>query len=518
MSNNLLELSKQYFSGDVVANLAALLGESPKNTESALHSVLPSLLASLAEKSGDHQAIGNLFKLLAENRHDGGILSNLGALSRGGDETAKLITEGDGIAKTLLGDKATNLIGLIANTSGIKNNSASSLLGFITPIVVALLGKNLKIGVFGDAAGLATLLGSQSGFIKNLLPAGFGNIVAGSTLEKAFNKLDETVTTGTGSVVGGISSAFDKAVDSLDADNVLDSIEKKLDAVSDAFDGIEDKIEDAAEATLSSAKQAAESIGETASQLGSHALSEGKEFAQNAASAFEEGAEGGRKFLPWLLLLAALALVWGLLKSCGTETETTSEATAQVPTPQTAPPVVTAPPVQPATPEPTDVETMPVEKAAEAASTVFEKALSTGYALKSAKDGFISKLVGFIESADPINKDLWFSMDGITFDTNKASIKKESDQQINDIAEIMKAYPKVKIKIGGYTDNTGNAKANLKLSNNRAIAVKKALAAKGVKADRMDAEGYGSDYPVASNDTEEGRQKNRRIDVRVTEK
>jgi K(+)-stimulated pyrophosphate-energized sodium pump len=159
-----------------------------------------------------------------------------------------------------------------------------------------------------------------------------------------------------------------------------------------------------------------------------------------------------------------------------------------------------------------------VEKAADAVSDFYEKTLSTGYAIKAAKDGLESKLVSFIEGSEAISKDLWFNMNGITFDTNKASIKKESDEQINHIAEVLKAFPKVNIKIGGYTDNTGKANANKKLSNSRAIAVKKAIVAKGVKADRMDAEGYGSDHPVASNDTEEGRQQNRRIDVRVTEK
>jgi len=127
-------------------------------------------------------------------------------------------------------------------------------------------------------------------------------------------------------------------------------------------------------------------------------------------------------------------------------------------------------------------------------------------------------LLGFIEGDEAINKDLWFTMDGITFDTSKATTKDESSIQINEIAEILKAYPKVKIKIGGYTDNTGKANTNKTLSDNRAKAVKEALVSKTIEGDRIDAEGYGSDHPVASNDTPEGRQQNRRIDVRVTEK
>ena len=173
----------------------------------------------------------------------------------------------------------------------------------------------------------------------------------------------------------------------------------------------------------------------------------------------------------------------------------------------------------PATPEPSAPPAEPAKVEVLATdSNFYEKTLSTGYAIKAAKDGLESKLVSFIESNEAINKDLWFTMDGIQFDTNKATIKAESDAQVSHIAEVLKAYPKVKIKIGGYTDNTGNANANKKLSNNRANAVKKAIVSKGIAADRMDAEGYGSDHPVTSNDTPEGRQQNRRIDVRVTEK
>jgi len=82
----------------------------------------------------------------------------------------------------------------------------------------------------------------------------------------------------------------------------------------------------------------------------------------------------------------------------------------------------------------------------------------------------------------------------------------------------MKAYPKVKIKLGGYTDNTGDAAANLKLSSERANNVMAELVKKGVDASRMEAQGYGEEHPVGDNKTEEGRAMNRRISLRVTEK
>jgi len=518
MSNNLLELLKEYLSGDVVSNLAALIGESPKNTELALHTALPSLLTGLANKSADGNTIGNLFNLITQGNHDGGLLSNLGALSRGGDETSKLISDGGALLTNLFGDKASAITDLVANSSGISKNSSSSLLGFITPVALGLLGKKLKLGNIQGSAGLAGFLSGQSETLKAFIPAGLTGLLSGDTLESAIDKIDEgTVNASVAApVITAVSSSFDKAVDLLDSDVPAIKTPEKTVSISETLGNIVDKVEDVAEESLSSVKQVAENIGESASEFSSQAVAEGKDFAQSAANAFEEGAGESKKFLPWLLMLAALALAWGLLRSCGAPTEKAPESTATKPTttPVAPPPAQVEAPA-PTAPEPAKVEAPVVDQAT---SNFFEKTLSTGYAIKAAKDGFINKLVSFIESSEPISKDLWFSMDGITFDTNKTTIKAESEAQLNDIAEILKAYPKVKIKVGGYTDDTGNARANKRLSNGRAIAVKKALVAKGIKSNVMDAEGYGSEFPVASNDTEEGRQKNRRIDVRVTEK
>ncbi len=528
MSNNLLELLKEHLSGDVVSNLATLIGESPKNTETALNAALPSLLAGLSEKSTDSTSINKLFNLLTGGGHNGGVLSNLGALSRGGDETAKLISDGGNLLSSIFGNKTAGLANLITNSSGISNSAATNLLQFITPIILGMLGRNLKINHIDNASGLAGLLSGQNGFLINHIPSGFSKLFTNDTLEAAINKADtESVKDNITNTAKNILSEFDKATDIIDKEKIAASTAKIGVSIAETLNNIDGVIEEVAEESVSSVKEIASNIGDSVGQMGSHVVTEGKEFAESAAHAFEEGAGESKKLLPWILIAAALALVWGLLKSCAepTETATQPEATApksEISSPPAQPVVTPAPATTVApsvsAPESAKTEPTPAEQVEAATSAFFEKVLSTGYSIKAANDGFISKLVGFIENNEAINKDLWFSMDGITFDTNKATIKKESDAQINDIAEILKAYPKVKIKIGGYTDNTGNTKANKKLSANRADAVKKALVAKSVKADRMDAEGYGSDHPVASNDTEEGRQQNRRIDVRVTEK
>ncbi|MEI7586925.1 sodium-translocating pyrophosphatase [Runella sp.] len=127
-------------------------------------------------------------------------------------------------------------------------------------------------------------------------------------------------------------------------------------------------------------------------------------------------------------------------------------------------------------------------------------------------------LIDFIRSDKPVDKTTWFDFDRLLFETGKSTLKPESQEQLKNVSEIMKAFPAVNIKLGGYTDNTGDANANLKLSADRAKAVEGELVAMGVATERIDSEGYGDQYPVADNTTEEGRAKNRRISIRVTKK
>jgi len=106
------------------------------------------------------------------------------------------------------------------------------------------------------------------------------------------------------------------------------------------------------------------------------------------------------------------------------------------------------------------------------------------------------------------------SVYGIYFDTGKSEIKPESDAAISEIAKLLKNNGALKIYVVGHTDNVGSFDSNMKLSRDRADAVAKALAGKyGIAAARLKSYGVSSLSPVTSNDTEEGKAKNRRVEL-----
>ncbi len=102
---------------------------------------------------------------------------------------------------------------------------------------------------------------------------------------------------------------------------------------------------------------------------------------------------------------------------------------------------------------------------------------------------------------------------GILFDLDKADLKQESEKQLSNIVTLMLRNPGIKVEIQGHTDNQGKPDYNMKLSQARAETVKAYLKLFGVREDRLKAKGFGETKPVAPNQTEDGRAKNRRVEL-----
>ncbi len=210
--------------------------------------------------------------------------------------------------------------------------------------------------------------------------------------------------------------------------------------------------------------------------------------------AVEEAKSGSNWLLPLLLLLLGVAALWYFMKGCNSK-------------PADAPVAPT-------------VDSVVKTDTAVVAPISYKVKLPGGIELDALKGGIEDMLVTFLnDTSAKAGKDNWFDFNDLNFKTGTSEILPESQHQLENIVAILKAYPKVKVKVGGYTDKVGNEESNKKLSQSRAEAVSAAMNAKGVGAQVTGAEGYGSQfakYPADAPETD--RVKDRRVSLSVREK
>lgn len=143
--------------------------------------------------------------------------------------------------------------------------------------------------------------------------------------------------------------------------------------------------------------------------------------------------------------------------------------------------------------------------------------LADGTNLSIPTVGLESELLNYLRNPPAtVDPNRWFEFDRLYFDTSQATLRSDSQEQLRNIAAILKAHPNARVKIGAYTDNTGDSAANMTLSQQRADSVRSQLMGMGIAAERIESEGYGEQHPVADNSTEAGRARNRRVAMRIT--
>jgi outer membrane protein OmpA-like peptidoglycan-associated protein len=123
------------------------------------------------------------------------------------------------------------------------------------------------------------------------------------------------------------------------------------------------------------------------------------------------------------------------------------------------------------------------------------------------------KPVPIVENTDEVLKDVF---DNLNFEFGKAEIKKESLPYLDTLAETMLKAKNWKLDIEGHTDDKGGDEFNMKLSQSRADSVKKYLVSKGISADVITAKGFGETKPLVPNDSDANREKNRRVEFKIT--
>lgn len=485
MSMNLLELAKSYLSDDVVGQVGTMLGENQRDTQTALNGALPAVLGGLIHKSTEAGGIGAIMDMvghvMAPNRAageviapEGGAFSQLGSMfDGGGTQMSSLLSMGSGLIASLFGDRAGAVAGALSAHSGIKQTSASSLMSLAGPVLLGVLSKRMTADGEGPS-GLASLLSSQAGNVQAAMPSGLGSLlgaIPGMTMFGGSGSPLTSTDSGMGSTTSRMTTPVAPVTTPPMADRPVAGIP--------AYDS-------------------------------------------------DHTSGGGNRWLPWLLLALGAAALFYFLRGCGNDRSGTNSSTGtrMADTANVTSDANTATRMGAAADSAGSTVGAAMDSAGSAVSdgvaalgAFFKRKLPSGYELNIPENGIENNLVKFIEDKNkPIDKTTWFNFDRLLFDTGKATLKPESKEQVNNIAEVLKAYPGVAINVGGYTDNTGNAQANVKLSDDRAKTVMNALVDLGIDKSRLAAEGYGAAHPVASNDTEAGRAQNRRIAVRVTKK
>jgi outer membrane protein OmpA-like peptidoglycan-associated protein len=115
--------------------------------------------------------------------------------------------------------------------------------------------------------------------------------------------------------------------------------------------------------------------------------------------------------------------------------------------------------------------------------------------------------------ATQTNRGLVLTLGDVLFDTGKAQLKSGAERKLDQLAQFLKDHPDRRVEIDGFTDSVGSDSYNEQLSLNRADSVKDALTARGIDSSRVTTQGFGKEYPVASNNEASGRQLNRRVEV-----
>ncbi len=140
------------------------------------------------------------------------------------------------------------------------------------------------------------------------------------------------------------------------------------------------------------------------------------------------------------------------------------------------------------------------------------------YEIKARNFELRSAVARFVDDTTGTMKNV-INLEHVFYVTGSSDLNSElSKHELDNLATLMERFPKMRIELAGHTDNVGDAAANLVLSNDRAAKVKAYLVEKGVSTDRLVARGYGQDQPIESNETPEGRQKNRRTELRIISK
>ena len=398
----------------LVSQIAGRLREPEANVQRGMETSITAILAAIASKAEDGNLMQTVLDAAKRVASDPTSSASAALGTASGADSAN--GEATGLLSSLFGGGATAALSTsIAGASGLRPESASTLLSISAPVVLSWLGQRARMEGL-DASGLGAWLARERATLASAVPSGLGALFGAS---------------------GASMPKVDLPNIDIPSAASMPSMSKSRNWIPAALVGI----------------------------------------------------------------LAVLLIGYFTMRPKPAETVVAQNGA-----------IATDSSVHAAAPAPAVVDSS-------AASGMVHESIPGGTELTVAPNGIEAHLIRFIKDpAARVNDTTWFNFDRLLFETGSATLKPESEAQLKSVAQILQAYPNVKARIGGYTDNSGNAAANMKLSEARAQNVRSELEKLGVASGRLDAKGYGAEHPVGDNSTADGRAANRRIALRVTAK
>jgi OmpA-OmpF porin, OOP family len=507
---NLMDAVKGQLSQGTVDKAAAETGESPDGTRKAMHGAVAAIFAGLTQHASSGGGAAQILGLLGGGGVSGAASGLAGRLTgAAGGEAPSSAGGGQGLISKIFGERSGAVTNSVAESSGIKSSSASHVLSLIAPMVAGVVGKEVFSNHM-DAGGLSRmLLGHKQAIAQDpSTPRGLAGALG-------LGRLSDLG----GSAVGASSTETEVA-------------EAETRPAREVAVG----------RPLERAEQGAERVERQPERLIER---------ERQPRAPDKKRSGWAWTLP-ILLLGALA-VWGIFAffsglrtPAGVTAPQATVPNVNVPHPVVpgvkvpaapnvnapAAPNVNAPninappsPMEPAAPAANEPQTPntnappgapeaqgPSEPSSAAGSEQIR--LPGGAWLNVDKDGPQAHLAkSLASSSETLPRSFHFK--ALTFDTGAATLSAGSNanKTMDDLAAMLKAYPNSRIRLVGHTDSNGDPADNKTLSAARASAVEHMLVQRGVAAARIETAGKSDNQAVAGNDTEEGRARNRRVDV-----
>jgi OOP family OmpA-OmpF porin len=457
---NLFEELRELLVSEVASKAAILIGEKEDKVKIALEGLVPTFVGGLMKRASNEAGATTLMNVVKKASANGSIIEKLDDLLKNKESFAGFVEKGNSVVSMLLPDKKSSIATMISQFAGVRNSSATALLSVVAPLVVDKLG---------------SLVSSQG-----LDKTGLANVI----LDQRSILLDETP----------------------------ESLQPKMIDVLGLATFMSEEIKPVQFATGTIKSNTTQTITPKKPVENRPVTYSDKDYDSEQSASMTVP----KWLLPTVLIAVALGGIgyfaatydWSKLSSNSTiETDTsqTEQVTnAQIDTTNLPQDTATAKVDSTALPATSTTKTMGVN-------------LPNGQKLDLAEGTFNYKFAKYLtDSSAKVNQS--FTFDNLNFESNTPNLVVGSDKTIQDLAKIMAAYPRVQVKLTAYTDNTGDSLQNRRLSLKRAFVVKNLLMANGIKDLRIDFTGKGSSNPVASNATEEGKAKNRRIEVKVVKK